>query len=50
MNMGIIPITGITLPLISSGGSSVISISILFGILFSLRKSSKADKKIDFIS
>lgn len=50
MNMGIIPITGITLPLISSGGSSVISISILFGILFSLRKSSKADEKIDFIS
>jgi rod shape determining protein RodA len=38
MNIGIIPITGITLPLISSGGSSLISLGIMFGILFALRK------------
>lgn len=49
MNMGIIPITGITLPLISSGGSSIISIGVLFGILFALRKSQKDDQNIAFL-
>lgn len=38
MNMGIIPITGITLPFVSSGGSSMISLGITFGILLALRK------------
>lgn len=32
MNMGIVPITGITLPLISYGGSSLISTAVLLGI------------------
>lgn len=32
MNMGIMPITGITLPLVSSGGSSIISFMILMGL------------------
>lgn len=41
MNMGIIPITGITLPFVSSGGSSMVSLGITFGILFSLRKTGK---------
>lgn len=32
MNMGVVPITGITLPLVSYGGSSLISTAILLGI------------------
>lgn len=34
MNMGVFPITGITFPLISYGGSSLISTLILLGIIF----------------
>lgn len=39
MNMGIIPVTGITLPFVSYGGSSIISLCIAFGLLLALRKS-----------
>lgn len=38
MNIGLVPITGITLPLLSSGGSSVISTFISLGFLVSLEK------------
>ena len=38
MNMGIIPVTGITLPLVSYGGSSLISSLILIGLVFSIRR------------
>ena len=38
MDIGILPITGITLPFVSYGGSSLISYFILFGILFNLKK------------
>lgn len=38
MNMGIIPITGITLPLVSYGGSSLISVAIAFGLLWAIRR------------
>ena len=37
MNMGLLPITGITLPLYSYGGSSLASSLFLLGIVFSIR-------------
>ncbi|MBI2029087.1 rod shape-determining protein RodA [Candidatus Gottesmanbacteria bacterium] len=41
MNIGLIPITGVTLPLISAGGSSIIATLISLGIVFSLSKNKK---------
>lgn len=38
MNMGIIPITGITLPFMSYGGSSIIALFTSFGIYVSLKR------------
>ena len=38
MNMGIIPITGITLPFVSYGGSSILSTAIAFGILWAIAR------------
>ena len=42
MNIGIVPITGITLPLVSYGGSSLISTLLLFGIIFSIQKNTSS--------
>ncbi len=41
MNMGILPITGITLPLISYGGSSLVATIICLGLVSSVSKSVK---------
>jgi rod shape determining protein RodA len=38
MNIGILPITGITLPFVSYGGSSLLSLSIAFGIMQAVDK------------
>lgn len=38
MNMGLLPVTGITLPLISYGGSSLVSTLFLLGVVFSIRR------------
>lgn len=42
MNMGLVPITGITLPFVSYGGSSLLSISACYGILWALRREGRA--------
>lgn len=38
MNLGLLPVTGITLPLVSYGGSSLITTLFLLGIVFSTRR------------
>ena len=45
MNIGIVPIVGVTLPFVSTGGSSLLSNFILLGFLSALSKSSK-DKNV----
>lgn len=47
MNTGILPITGITLPLLSYGGSSLLSILICLGFVSSVSRSSKPIIKFD---
>lgn len=46
MNMGILPITGITLPLVSYGGSSLVSLAIMLGIVSSLSRFTKEDSAL----
>ena len=43
MNLGLVPITGITLPLISYGGSSLISTMISLGLVASVARSRRKD-------
>lgn len=42
MTLGVIPITGITLPFISYGGSSLLSYMIMLGIIFNISNESKS--------
>lgn len=47
MNIGIIPITGITLPLVSYGGSSLVATMISLGIVESIARSQKPQGAIE---
>lgn len=47
MNIGILPITGITLPLISYGGSSILATMISLGMLNNLSVRGKKEKTIE---
>ncbi|PIP52007.1 hypothetical protein COX09_03955, partial [Candidatus Beckwithbacteria bacterium CG23_combo_of_CG06-09_8_20_14_all_47_9] len=42
MNLGMMPVTGITLPLVSAGGSSLLSIMISLGLVGSVWKFSQS--------
>lgn len=46
MNMGLVPITGITLPLVSYGGSSLLSLSVCYGILWALRRGDREERAV----
>ena len=41
MTFGLMPITGITLPFISYGGSSLLSYMVMMGIVFNISKENK---------
>ncbi len=49
MNLGFLPITGITLPLVSYGGSSIVSIMISLGMVMNINKSIREDKAYDIL-
>lgn len=46
VNVGLLPVTGQTLPLISSGGSSVLAVSISFGMMLSVSRALQ-DERLD---
>jgi len=47
MNMGLLPITGITLPFISYGGSSILALAIAFSLLWILSKKETGSSEIE---
>lgn len=47
MNLGIMPITGITLPLFSYGGSSILALMVTLGMIESLAGSEKKDNYVE---
>lgn len=49
MNLGLVPITGVTLPLLSYGGSSVISTLITLGMAANISKTTNKNRGIDIL-
>lgn len=49
MNLGLIPITGITLPLLSYGGSSVLTTMLTLGIVANINKNEKQSQALDIL-
>jgi len=47
MNLGLLPITGLTLPLISYGGSSILSTMIALGVISSIAKDKDRKKTVE---
>ena len=47
MNIGLAPVTGITLPFLSYGGSSLVSLGITLGLLVSISHQSRSLKIAD---
>ena len=47
MNLGIVPIVGITLPFVSSGGSSLLSNFIIIGLLFAISGKERSQKVLE---
>jgi cell division protein FtsW (lipid II flippase) len=47
MNVGIMPVTGVTLPLISYGGSSILAIAISLGLSSSLARADRTRTLIE---
>lgn len=47
MNLGVAPVTGVTLPLISYGGSSILATAITLGIASSLARASSAESLLE---
>jgi cell division protein FtsW len=47
VNVGILPVTGHTLPLISLGGTSLIIMSAAFGIILSVSRTIEVDKVVE---
>jgi len=50
MNMGMVPVIGVTLPLVSYGGSSLISTFILLGIVSSIAYEHKRSRMMEIVS
>lgn len=49
MNLGLVPITGVTLPLVSYGGSSVVSTMISLGIFANIAKKTDQSNSLDLL-
>lgn len=47
MNLGLLPITGITLPLVSSGGSSLLTVFICLGLVYNINFASRENKPLE---